>query len=915
VATNSSNCSDTINQVVTVYAQPAAIFVLNSATQCLRGNNFTTTNNSTNASSYNWSFGDGTTSTATNPSNSYAVAGNYTIRLIAVSSNGCRDTSSTTVSVFHRPTIQFTMNDSDQCLSGNSFVFTNSSSISTGTLSYNWRFGDGGSSSATSPTKSYTAGGVYTVSLIGITDKGCRDTTRKSLRVYATPRADYQLLSSNPQCLRGNNFVFSNKSISVDGSMTYRWTFGDGRSTTSNSPSVSYIGIGDYPVKLVTTTSFGCRDSLTQTMSVKANPKSFFTVNDSDQCLSGNVLTFNNLSTIAAGSISSRVWSYGDGTISALLAPNKNYSSRGSYTISLISISDWGCRDTFRKNARIYGNSNISFVANSADQCFKGNRYVFSNNSSASDGTLSYQWFFGDGNKNIIVAPTYSYASAGAYVVKLIGTSSFGCKDSSTAGINVWPQGKPAFKANDSDQCLRNNLFAFANSSTISNGVLAYFWNFGDGATTTLPNPTKSYAAFGTYQVTLISTTDKGCRDTIKKPVRVYAMPVAAFVVNPTNACLRGNVFASTNNGVIAEGTFTTTWKNGNGSSFNGNNNSYSYSTAATYTIWQILTSNFGCVDSSSRQAVVHPMPKAAFTVSPADLCEGEQTFSSNQSSIAAGTLQYNWSFGNSYTKNGDTASGSYNKHGNYNIELVANSDKGCKDTARYSMKVASVPVASFIALPNPACAKQSVVVFTNNSSNADGKSISSQWLFGDAGSSALANPVHTYMTAGIYKALLTVNNGKCKDTAQGIVDIVPAVSASFTTSVVNKETRQFNAHDTAEPGYIYIWNYGDSSLGSGPKTRHAYGENGSFPVKLYVENSLGCKDSSTQTIDILSPNYTDQNNAASFYVYPNPNSGLFTYKFKITQKQTVVVKLFAIVGHTELYTDTWEDAKPGNYF
>ena len=903
---------------IVVYPKPAVSYSVNSGNQCLKANQFVFTNNSSIAQgnmTYNWTLGDGGTSTSTNVTKTYSTAGTYNIKLVASSNRGCRDSASSTVTVFPRANIRFTVNDSDQCFSGNNFVFTNNSSLTGGTLSYNWQFGDGGSSTATSPTKSYTASGSYSVLLIGTTDKGCTDTASKPLRVYATPKADYQLSSVNPQCLRGNRFAFSNKSISIDGSMTYRWTFGDGSSSTTNSPAISYLAIGDYPVKLVSTSSFGCRDSITQTMSVKANPRSFFTVNDSDQCLTGNNFTFENLSSISVGSIASRVWSYGDGTNSTLPAPNKSYSSRGSYTITLISVSDWGCRDTFRKNARIYGNSNISFLVNNSDQCLKGNRFVFTNNSTATDGTLGYRWDFGNGNSSTATTPSYSYATAGNYLVKLVGTTTFGCKDSSTANLNVWPQGKPAFKANDSDQCLRNNSFAFANSSTISSGVLAYFWNFGDGTTTTLTSPTKSYSAFGTRQVTLISTSDKGCLDTVKKSVRVYVMPVAGFAVNPNNACLRGNVFTSTNNGSIPEGSFTTTWKNGNGSSFNGNNNNYSYSSAATYTIWQILSSNFGCADSISRQVVVHPMPKAAFTVSPADLCEGELTYSSNQSSISAGTMQYVWSFGNGFTKNGDTASGSYSKHGSYQIVLVANSDKGCKDTARYTMKVASVPVAAFVALPNPACAEQSVVTFSNNSSNADGKSISSQWLFGDAGSSAVANPVHTYMTAGIYKPLLTVNNGKCKDTAQGVVTIVPAVSAAFTTEAINKETRAFYAVDTTLPGYQYLWSYGDGKQGSGLKTRHMYGENGSFVAKLYVENSLGCKDSSTQTIDIISPNYTDQNNAASFYVYPNPNSGVFTYKFKITQKQTVEVKLFNIIGQTELYTATWENAEPGNYF
>jgi PKD repeat protein len=546
----------------------------------------------------------------------------------------------------------------------------------------------------------------------------------------------------------------------------------------------------------------------------------------------------------------------------------------------------------------------------------KANRYLFTNNSTTTDGTLSYLWTFGDGNKSTQTSPAHSYGSAGPYLVKLVGTTSFGCKDSNTSNINVWPQAKPAFSVNDTDQCQKNNAFAFVNNSAIPSGTLAYLWNFGDGSTIAATNPVKTYTAYGIYTVSLFTVSDKGCRDTVKKPIRVYAMPRAGFTVSPSQACLLGNLFVSSNTGSISEGTMVINWRNGDGSFLNNSNsNNYSYASPATYRIWQKTTSNFGCVDSTSAEVIVHPMPVAAFTMSPGDLCEGEPSFASNQSSIPYGTMQHNWSFGNGYVKTGDTASIAYSLHGSYPIRLITTSDKGCKDTAEYSMKVASVPVADFTALPNPACASQSTVTFTGKSNNADGNNLIPQWNFGDGAASGLSNPTHIYSAAGNYKALLTVSNGKCQDTAQNNINIVPAVKADFRVDYINKETRSFRALDTLIPGYRYFWSYGDGALGSGSNSRHMYRDNGSFDVKLQVENSLGCTDSSTQTIDISSPNYIDQNNGASFYVYPNPNSGVFTYKFKIKEKQTVEVNLYDIVGQLPVYTTSWDNAEPGNYF
>jgi PKD repeat protein len=602
-------------------------------------------------------------------------------------------------------------------------------------------------------------------------------------------------------------------------------------------------------------------------------------------------------------------------TDSLLVLNNVSLADTGVYTGVLVSGA--GCRAT--SNALklvVYSNPSVSFIANNSNQCLKANRFVFTNQSTSADGNLTYQWAFGDGKGSLQKSPVYSYATAGPFNVKLLATTIYGCTDSVINGINVLPQATPAFTVNDSDQCEKNNTFAFSNKTTISSGTLNYLWNFGDGSTSSAVHPVKSFSAFGTYKVSLFSVSDKGCKDTIHKFMRVYAMPKAAFTVNPIQSCLLGNRFVSSNKGSISEGSFTVSWRNGDGSMLiNSSNNSYSYSAAGTYKIWQKLTSNFGCVDSGAADVTVHPMPNVAFTMSPPQVCEGERTFANNNSTISSGSLQYTWGLGRIIVKVGDTFSVAFPLHGSYTIRLIANSNKGCSDTSEGVMVAASVPVANFTALPNPTCAIQRFVTFTDKSTNADGKPLAQQWDFGDGTTSGLAAPSHTYGTAGNFRAVLTASNGKCTDTAQRIIAVVPAVNADFITGYINKETRSFKALDTLTPGYRYAWSYDDGLLGSGPSTRHMYRENRTFTVKLRVENSLGCADSSTQPVQISSPNYIDQKNGASFYVYPNPNGGVFTYKFSIKEKQTVEVKLYDIIGQLPVYTTSWNNAEPGNYF
>lgn len=759
--------------------------------------------------------------------------------------------------------------------------------------------------------------GFYTVLM---DNGGCRTTSPAvKLVAYARPRAAFVLNSPNPQCLRGNSFSFTDNSTSTRGSITHRWDFGNGAGSVLASPVYAFTAFGNFNVKLVVTTSFGCRDSQTlSNVTVNPNPRSFFTANDSDQCLSGNTFIFTNVSSIAAGSIASRRWFFGDGGTSTVASPSKTYASRGNYTVRLVNVSAAGCTDTFSKPVRVYGQSAVAFTLNNDQQCLKGNRFSATNTSTSADGSLTYRWTFGNGQGSTIQNPVFSYAGHGAYQVWLRATSSFGCRDSISRTVDVWPQANPRFRLSDSDQCLRNNDFRFTNLSSIPSGTLSHSWSFGDGGSSALKDPVHSYGNFGTYTVRLFTSSDKSCRDTFTSSVRVYAMPQAAFSISPSSACLRGNRFVSSGSGSVPEGTFTTTWRNGDGSTGTGTNNSHSYSTDGRFTVRQILTSNFGCMDSLSRQVDVYPMPVARFTPVPAQLCVNERSVMNLQSTISSGTLTHQWQFGPSDLRSGDTASIAYASNGVALPRLISISDKGCRDTAVAAITIEANPTAAFTVFPNPACALQSVLTFTNQSVINTVRSLDYQWLFGDASGSTVRNPRHTYADTGTYFVKLVTMNAsrnKCRDSVTVPVRIHPRVTAAFATRAVNRETREFTALDTTIPGYSYRWYFGDGSEGSGRKTRYMFGSNRSFDVKLVVSNDIGCIDSVTGMTEILSPNYKPQDNPLNAYVYPNPTTGQFTYKFELSDTRTVDVKLYDILGQKPLYSATWTDATPGTHF
>lgn len=153
-------------------ASTTAAYTINSANQCLSANSFVFTNGTTGAApiTYAWSFGDGTTSTATNPTKVYTATGTYSVKLRATGTGGV-DSVTHTVTVSATPAHDFDINDSVQTLTGNSFAFTSHTPTSGNT--YYWTMGDGGTSSATDPTKSYTAAGIYDVMQRVTSAAGC----------------------------------------------------------------------------------------------------------------------------------------------------------------------------------------------------------------------------------------------------------------------------------------------------------------------------------------------------------------------------------------------------------------------------------------------------------------------------------------------------------------------------------------------------------------------------------------------------------------------------------------------------------------------------------------------------------------------------------------------------------------------
>lgn len=205
--------------------------------------NSTSTVSSGSIASYAWNFGDGGTATTSNPQHTFASAGTYNVSLTVTTNAGCTATITNAVvasttsgggGTGTNPSPSFTVNTTNQCITGNSFVFTNTTSPAPSGTTYLWQFGDGTTSTATNPTHTYTTAGYYYVQMIATYNGQNYYASGISVVVGAKPNVAFYYTGGTGA---GSAYTFYNQSTINNGSMSYNWSFGDGGTSTLVSPS------------------------------------------------------------------------------------------------------------------------------------------------------------------------------------------------------------------------------------------------------------------------------------------------------------------------------------------------------------------------------------------------------------------------------------------------------------------------------------------------------------------------------------------------------------------------------------------------------------------------------------------------------------------------------------------------------
>lgn len=461
-------------------------------------------------------------------------ASTMTYTVLVTNSFGCQASDQVTVQVNPLPVAAF--GTSGSVCQNNSVSFSDLSTVGTGVItSWEWNFGNNISSSLQSPSVVYSTPGTYTINLIVSSGAGCKDTIAHNLDIWATPVAAY----SHTDVCDGIPVSFSNSSSISDATpLTYSWNLGDNTSSSNVAPTHLYGGYGVYQASLLVTSTNGCRDSINQVVNVFALPSAEFTA--APVCEETPAI-LADASSIPDGFISTWHWTYGDGNNGADPSPEHTYMDAGQYPIHLVITSNHGCQDSTDGVIRIIPKPVVDFQT--LNVCF-GKVTEMTDLSFPITGTiLQYQWSFGDGTTSTEQNPEHLYGAPGWYPVGLTVTTDSGCITTVIRpnAVNIY-QGPVAQFSTTAE--LASDIYPLVNfiNETTSQGF--YYWNFGDGATSTEYSPAHDYADVGVYEVQLITVDYNGCVDTTIN--RLEIRPSSAIYIPNTftpNGDTRNDLF------------------------------------------------------------------------------------------------------------------------------------------------------------------------------------------------------------------------------------------------------------------------------------------------------------------------------------------------------------------------------------
>jgi gliding motility-associated-like protein len=761
---------------------------------------------------------------------------------------------------------------------GESVSFTNLSTAGQSPIvSWNWDFGDGGSSPDQNPTHTYVNAGTYNVTLTIQAQDGSSDPEVKVgyILVHPQPNVGFDLTSL--PCTIPLNADFANNS---DAGMTYAWGFGNGQTSTQFTPQgIVYSNSGTFNVSLIVTNPItGCSDTIESPIDIY-NFETQFSIPDT-VCL-GTLIAFND-NTI--GNPDTWQWDFGDGSMSNLSSDSYAYSSSGTYSVTLTSENSGnGCSGIMTQTTVVLDAPVVGFTPSEILGCTPLD-VTFTNTTT---GGTDFQWDFGNGaTYNGQNPPTQVYLDSGMYDVSLVVTNDFGCTatlayaDLITASPMI-----AGFTINPFQGCAPLDV-VFTDTTQVINPndpIISWEWDLGNGTTSSSQNPPMQTYGVGLYDISMIVTTASGCVDTLTDlaGVQVGSIDTVLFTNSNTITCDNDTIWF-TNQSIIGvpfdSSEVSYYWyMNGQIISYQENGLATSYPDTGFFNVTLVVEFR-GCQETATiTDAIYVNGPVASFFSSPSVICnpgmfpvDAAIVDLSSLGEVSDSVEMY-YDFGDGTTlflddsqlddaNQGDTTH-AFLDYGVFQMsQVIYNYTTGCSDSVS-SIFIVTYTDAEIYNPMDTMCLGDTVFLADSSTTSDDFLLSMGDFPFNylDMGNGYIypgyVSPIDTfvYSSAGTYEVVLTrTNNFGCPDSDTTYITVLDPpeafISADNTDGCAPLQVTYTNNSVAGQSGLDpnwFEWTYdnGTTQITTDTSTNivQTYSGNGTFAMYLSAMSPYGC--------------------------------------------------------------------------
>lgn len=735
-------------------------------------------------------------------------------------------------------------------------------------LTFKWSFGDGTFGEGNRVVHKYDAQQIYDAYVI-VSDNSPSDFNSQiaffKVKVNKPPVAIYQksvILSP------GEDFSFDGSASydQDDGLKNYLWDFGDATKREGKQIKYAYQRTGRFTARLtVTDNSTSPCNTASTDFSVWVNMKPVAMAGEDQSAAPGQQVSFDgSRSRDDDGELSDFKWNFGDGSSAEGVKVNHVYSAPGTYTVTLTVTDNAGAKNSSESDQMVVVVNAVPIAVAGADKIAAENETLFFDGSQSkdSDGFITeYLWEFGDGNRAKGVKTAHAYKKAGRYQVTLTVVDNSGTSSNTASNtLTVIVNSRPVSVAGNDEVITRSEFQFDGTSSSDPDGkVLKYFWEFGDGKTSTEAAPKHFYEKPGVYKVRLTVTDDT-------KTINNSSVSEFELVVNAKPVADAGPDLLGAPGQVLrfdgsrsydSDGTISDfKWEFGDGTSANGAVTEHVYSAPGIYYARLTVKDNTrqtNAIDFDEVKVTINqkPVANAGRDVISAPgltvVLDGRGSFDKDGSIDS-----YIWTFSDVpdvYT--GATVKRTFTESGIYTVLLEVKDNSAAINNNAFDTLIIRINSAPTARAGNNIFTCESKLIFDGGAStDPDGDPLSFTWNFGDGTKiESGARVIHEYLKGGSYPVILTVDDGLGLPNSVSTTSITvrinepPVAVAGEDITVCAGEVVRFNGSGSSDPegGFLrYTWDFGDGTGADGINPTKIYKIGGSYLVRLKVEDDSG---------------------------------------------------------------------------